>query len=173
LFGSVVFSGVPIVCRVSLLAWEVYEMAPENITDPDQIAHEVVLRWNGPFSPKLQELIVAALREYASQTHEHNSLCPGCCAFTSGLYEVIKKADAEGYSRGRKEGWDESIKRLDGIKAEGEAAGYRRACAELANAIEASVNLKGINKPSEALINCNLQAKHDAELCRQRGQESK
>lgn len=41
------------------------------------------------------EVIAAALRE-----HEHNSLCPGCIAFTSGFYEAIKKADSEGYKRG-------------------------------------------------------------------------
>ena len=37
---------------------------------------------------------------------------------------------------------------------------------EAAKMIEASVNIKGIDNPDISLINCHLQSRHDAGLCR-------
>lgn len=39
------------------------------------------------------EVIASALEE-AQKNHEHNSLCEGCCKFTSGFYEAMKQAVA-------------------------------------------------------------------------------
>lgn len=44
-------------------------------------------------------------------------------------------------------------------------AGFRKAREMAAERIRASVNKEGISDPSEGIINCWLQSKHDHDLC--------
>lgn len=71
-------------------------------------------------------------------------------AFQHQVSEEIPKYFRKGFAEGKAEAYEDAAKR-----------------------IEASVNIEGIGKPSVEIINCHLQSKHDAAICRARAKEIK
>ena len=80
------------------------------------------------------------------------------------LEKMAEKFVTEFYPRTKVTGLSDAIKNIY-------MAGYKKAREDAAAKIKASVDLSGIKNPSDSLVNCALQAKHDYDLCMKLGEE--
>lgn len=118
----------------------------------EEVAEKVYQGWCEIDTPKEQlhkrivSEIVAALVAFA-EAQVKEAIANTAIEMTQGITKIMDLAIADDIKRLKKEARNTALD---------EAAGK----------IEASVNLPGIENPSEGFINSRLQCIHDAEICR-------